>query len=167
MTNPLRLDVPPRAAGVIVALALVASVVTGGERSAVPSPAPKAEQPQQNSGNGELDPDKLNRKPSESEVQDLFSLPATAVATAPLAKPAIKAAPAAAAAPPLPFKYLGHMTKRGVVTVFVENNQQELSLAPGDVIETVYKVESASESAVVFTYLPLGQQQTLPLPGNL
>jgi hypothetical protein len=153
---------------VVVALALVASVVTGGERTAGPFPAAKAEPPQQNPGSGELDLEKLNRKPSESEVQDLFSLPATPVAAAaPQPKSVIKAPPAAPAAPPLPFKYLGHMDKRGVVTVFVESNQQELSLAPGDVVETVYKVESTSDSAVVFTYLPLGQKQTMPLPANL
>lgn len=48
--------------------------------------------------------------------------------------------------------------------VFLEQKGEPVQVAAGDAIEGLYRVDSVSESSVVFTYLPLGVTQTLAIP---
>ncbi len=41
--------------------------------------------------------------------------------------------------------------------------ERNLVLKPGDVIDNIYKLEEVNDSAVVLTYLPLSQRQTLSI----
>ena len=66
-------------------------------------------------------------------------------------------------APPLPFIYMGQLSEDASTTVFLVSGDRNLVVKPGDVIDNTYKLESVSESAVVLTYLPLSQRQTLPI----
>lgn len=167
MRNPLVRDVPPRAAFVVVALALLASVVTGRERAAVPE---IVEPEQRNVAAApvpveDLDVERLVRLRREEPFKDLFAsrsmTPPPAPAPVAAAKPAPPPAPSA---PPLPFRYLGRMVDGGKVVVFLLKNQDTLHAAPGDTLENAYKVESVTDSAVHFVYLPLGTKQALSVP---
>jgi hypothetical protein len=113
-----------------------------------------------------LDLGKLRRGPVAGPDSDAFGprsfRPAPAKA---------KGAPAAAApaappppppqAPPLPFAYIGRLAEDRDITVFLAMGERNLVVKPGEVIDNTYKLEEVSDSAVVLTYLPLSQRQTL------
>jgi hypothetical protein len=66
-------------------------------------------------------------------------------------------------APPLPFTYMGRLSEDRDTTVFLTLGDRNLVVKPGDTIDNTYKVEEVGESAVVLTYLPMNQRQTLPI----
>jgi len=66
-------------------------------------------------------------------------------------------------APPLPFIYMGHLAEDQSTTVFLTAGDRNLVVKPGDVIDNTYKVEQVTDSAVVLTYLPMNQRQTLAI----
>lgn len=66
-------------------------------------------------------------------------------------------------APPLPFKVIGHAIDDGRMAVFLQYNEQSLIARAGDLLIDQYKVEQVSDAAVVLTFLPLNQRQTLDL----
>jgi len=173
--RPLRArDISLGAAVTVAAFALLASVVTGREDSAVPlaaiatAPAspPGAREDQPVSGD-DLDLERLKRPKREGAPKDLFAgrswtpPPPPPPAPAPAAKPSPPPVPAA---PPLPYRYLGRLADNERLVVFLARNQDALSASAGDTLDNAYRVESVSESAVVFTYLPLNLQQTLAIP---
>lgn len=172
-----RRDVPFGAAVTIVALVLLATVVTGRDESASLSPAPEPAAPSPPRGAAkeataateDLDLARLNRPNREdaNQPQDLFAArswtpaaPAVPVNAAPQ-KPA---SPPAPSAPPLPFKYLGRKTDGDKVTVFLEKGEYAYRAGPGEVIDNTYRVVSIGVSTVDFVYLPLGTKQTLSFP---
>lgn len=64
-------------------------------------------------------------------------------------------------APPLPFRYVGMLGEDDAVTVFLAVGERDLAARVGETIDGSYRLESADGRNLVFTYLPLGQQQTL------
>lgn len=106
------------------------------------------------------------RRRGDLEVEDLFSSPApppAAAPPAPVAPP--KPEPAAApTAPPLPFTYLGRMTRRGNPVVYLQRNQEMVVAQAGETLDGTYLVESITPSAVQFVYLPLQSRQHLAIP---
>jgi hypothetical protein len=48
--------------------------------------------------------------------------------------------------------------------VFVSRNEEPYSVGQGDTIDNTYRIDEITDSAVTFNYLPLGTQQTLPIP---
>lgn len=169
--------------GLLAALGLVVvgSIVVGDEnkrkeehvvsqRAATPQmkALPQAE---------ELDLSPLRRAKPEGPIADPFAprsarkeIPATIVspsvgASAPsvveVAPP--PPPPPPPAAPPLPFRYLGKVVNDGNTSVYVVSGDKDHAAAPGSVIDGAYRVEALSETAIVFTYLPLGLQQTLSI----
>ena len=172
MKLPLLRDVPPRAAAVVVALALAAGVVTGAPWSTAPEPAVEpAARPVVSTGSAvamaePLDLESLQRRKKEGTVPDLFGLPASAQRAATLdlqARAAPPVPPPAPAAPPLPFRYLGRMADGERTVVFLEHGLGVASAAAGETVDN-YRIESISESAVTFVYVPLGTPQTLAVP---
>lgn len=159
-------DVPPRAAAIVVALALLAGAVTGNEQVVVPSQVAEspASPPAPAADGGDLDLQKLDRRARASEPVDLFAT----IAPAPTARPPVVAAVPAPAAPPaaptLPFRYLGRLADGERQIVFLERNREPMQVTVGDAIDGLYRIDSVSESSVVFTYLPLGVKQTLAVP---
>jgi hypothetical protein len=69
--------------------------------------------------------------------------------------------PPAPQAPPLPFRYVGMLGDDDATTVFLSVGDRDLAARVGDTIDGSYRLESADGRNLVFTYLPLGQQQTL------
>jgi hypothetical protein len=186
MKPVLMRDIPPRTAAVIVALAFIASVVSGGERiastPAIAEPAARADPARAEANTqpaaanlDDLDLGQLERREKRGRVNDLFANnappppPAIRRAPSPPPAPAVVAAAAPAepaprpTAPALPFRYLGKLVDGANVSVFLERNQDTLSVPVGGTIAGTYRVESVSESAVVFVYLPLGERQTLAI----
>jgi hypothetical protein len=66
-------------------------------------------------------------------------------------------------APPLPFTYMGRLSEERDTTVFLTQGDRNLVVKPGDTIDNTYKLEEVGESALVLTYLPMNQRQTLPI----
>lgn len=173
MKLPFPREIPRRAAAVVVALALIASVVAGREElssdsQAAPEPAsapamngaaPQASLP-------DLDLDKLNRSAKESKITDLFASKAV-VPSPPPVTVAITLAPPppppAPTAPALPFRYFGKWIDGDRTVVFLWNNAEGYSVAAGDTLEGTYRIEAITDSSVDFVYLPLGSKQTLPI----
>lgn len=155
----LKADLPRRATLVVVALALVAGVVTGREK---PSAAP-VEPVDRIATKIELDADidlsKLERPAPSAPQADPFARRSFA-APPPAAAPA---GPAKPAAPPLPFRYLGKLTENGRTEVFLLRGDDIVSIAPGQKIDAEYRVERISETEVSMTFLPLGTRQSLEL----
>ncbi len=163
---------PAGAAITVAALVLVASVVTGREEGRAPDRISNATiEPSGAVASEDLDLERLKRVKKEGEIQDLFADrfwnpgPAQAAST-PTAAATKPAPPPAPSAPPLPFRYLGRLADGDKLTVFLEKNQEALSAAAGDTIESTYQVESIADSAVNFVYLPLGTKQVLSIPAQ-
>ena len=74
--------------------------------------------------------------------------------------------PAPPMAPPLPFTYLGQLLQDGQLTVFLTSQNQNYAAKVGDIIDDRYRVDSIAAQSMVFTYLPLHQQQSLAI-GNV
>jgi len=164
-------EIPRRAALVVVALALIASVVAGREEvssdpQAAPAPAPAVNGVTPQAGLPDLDLDKLNRPHKADKITDLFASKAVAPIPAPVAV-AISLPPPppppAPTAPPLPFRYFGKWIDGDRTVVFLWNNSDGYSVAAGDTVEGTYRIESITDSSVDFVYLPLGSKQTLPI----
>ena len=116
-----------------------------------------------------LDLGKLRRRPTTEPDSEAFG-PRSFRPAAPKAPKGAAASAAAMAAPPppppqappLPFSYVGRLVEDSDTTVFLASGERNLIVKPGEVIDNTYKVEEVSERAVVLTYLPLSQRQTLP-----
>jgi hypothetical protein len=68
-------------------------------------------------------------------------------------------------APPLPFKYLGRLEESPERTVwYLLQGERLIVKASGEPIDSSYRIDGAEAGQLRFTYLPLGQQQTLTLP---
>lgn len=91
-----------------------------------------------------------------SHVSDWVPRPVEPVQMAPQPEPP-------PTAPPLPYRYFGRMTDlEGRTLVFVVTQLRALVLLnEGEILDSVYKVESIQSAQIVFTYLPLGEQQIL------
>jgi len=68
-------------------------------------------------------------------------------------------------APPLPFTFFGRLIDGAQRQVFLNQGERTVIVGAGDAIDGIYRVDRIEENAVHFTYLPLGQQQTLTIPG--
>jgi len=172
MKIQLNRDLPRRGAAVVIALALLATVVTGREqavdpevvvpverRAAEPSRAPQPER---------LDLEKLTRVRAEPTGADLFGSqvpPAQPAPIAPVAPPVIEPPPAPVA-PRLPYVYLGQMKKGDRLLIYLLKNQQLVITEPGATLDTDYRVAGVTESGVHFVYLPLDTKQLLAIPAS-
>lgn len=179
MRTPRTRDIPSWAALAVVALVLLASVVTGREdapqraapadvtASGAAAPAPATAQVQDPV---DLDLDKLQRPHKDGKIGDLFAprvAPVPVVVQPAVVRPVVvktEAAPLAPVAPPLPFKYLGLYVNGGRLVVFLSRNDEPYSVGQGETIDNTYRIDEITDTAVTFNYLPLGMQQTLPIP---
>jgi hypothetical protein len=164
MKTLLTRDIPPRAALAVVALALAATVVSGREKpDLAPEAAPASAPPRAAAAPAaaaeatpDLDPARLQRTRTDQAIADLFAAPAASApeASAPAPRPS---------APPLPFQFVARIVDGGNTSVYVMLGEDNYSVKPGLVIDRNYRVEQVTESAVTFTYLPMGTRQVLSL----
>jgi hypothetical protein len=162
------LEVPAGAAASMLALALLAGVVAGGEKADEPKViAPRDSIRVEPTASEDLDVARLVRTRTEQSAPDLFSNPlfvpppVAQPTPPPVAKPEPPPAPVA---PPLPYAYLGRMNHGERQIVYVLKNQDMLIAERGETLENAYRVEDISDASVVFVYLPLGTKQVLSIP---
>jgi hypothetical protein len=119
-----------------------------------------------------LDLQKLQRAPALDPDGDPFGPRSFRPAPPKIKAPSAAEAAALAAAqppppppmaPPLPFVYMGRLSEEKNTTVFLVMGERNLVVKPGDVIDNTYKIEEVGDAAVVLTYLPMNQRQTLPI----
>lgn len=68
-------------------------------------------------------------------------------------------------APPLPFTFFGRLLDGDRRQVFLNHRNQTLILGSGDTFDRVYRLDRIEDDRLHFTYLPLGQEQVLAIPG--
>jgi hypothetical protein len=146
-------------AGVAVVGAL-ASVVMGRE-----NPAPAVVEPVKRVDtrlqvSADFDLTKLEERMNEGAKVDAFAPRNFSPVIPPQAQ--VKAAAARPEAPPLPFRYLGKMVEDGNTKIFLANGEESITASPGQRIGD-YRIDKITEAEVRITYLPLKQQQSLPL----
>ena len=167
-------DIPPRAAAVVVALALLASMVTGREnpapaeasasRSADPLPEPAVRAP-------DLPIDKLMARSADVRVGDLFASaspsppPPASAPVAAISVPTPLAQPATPLTPPLPFNYVGRMVSSSRTVVYLLKGEEMLLVEAGQTLGE-YRVEGISDIAVSFVYTPSATTQILKFPAT-
>ena len=164
MSALLKVNVSPRTALVVIALALGVSVVLGRDaRSpAPPAPAPRAPEAPARAAAPDLELEKLGRPGLGEPLANLFAAPRIEPASR-TARPA-PVAPAVPAVPPLPFRYLGRIVDQGEAAVFVARDDRHFLAAPGAALGADYRIEEISPGAITIVYLPLGTRQSLPIP---
>jgi hypothetical protein len=153
----------------VLALVLVASVVTGREKpSTVPVEPVKRMNARVEASDADLDVARLKR-PEREEGQvattaDPFARRSFAPAQAAAAPAAAPEAPPQA--PQLPFTYLGKVIEDGKLSVFLARGDDSFSLPAGkrQKLDDQYRVDKVTETQVVFTYLPMNTKQTLDIP---
>lgn len=69
-------------------------------------------------------------------------------------------------APPLPFTYLGKKHEDEQWEVFLGRGDQTFIVRQQSLIEGTYRVDSIQPPTLTLTYLPMNQQQTLPIGGS-
>lgn len=161
-----------------IVLVLLASLVIGAEtrrqEAVLSAPVPAASatpapQPQPQAGD-DLEVEKLHRSKRAEPIVDVFAqklvaapLPAVLLAAPPPqpAEPAVPAPPPAA--PALPFRFVARFAENGATRLLLANGDKEHNVAGGETLEGTYRVDSISEQAVTFTYLPMKTVQTLSL----
>lgn len=73
------------------------------------------------------------------------------------------AAAAPAAAPPLPFRYVGRLVQNGRTEILLMRGTMLHSIAEGDEIDGEYRVERITGASIQFSYLPGQVRQKLDL----
>ena len=68
---------------------------------------------------------------------------------------------AAPVAPALPYTYFGRMTESGRTVVFLQRGERSYTVRSGDLLDNIYRVDDITPTAVILTYLPLKQRQSL------
>ena len=93
--------------------------------------------------------------------RDLFAGKSWRVAPPPLPPPK-------PVAPPFPYVFAGSMRDEsdpGKVVLFIARGDRPFVVRKGDALGNTYRLDDITEGEAVFTYLPLQQQQRLPI-GN-
>lgn len=158
----------------VLALGLIASVVTGRERpsGAVAEPAARIDTRLQTSPRGaaqevDLDLSKLARRGEEAKAEgppavDPFARRSFSPAQA--APQAANAPASAPTAPPLPFVYLGKAIEDGKLEIFLSRGEKSYSVHAKQKLDDEYRIDKVTETSITFTYLPLKTRQTLDIP---
>ncbi|MPZ43700.1 MAG: hypothetical protein GEV05_09905 [Betaproteobacteria bacterium] len=64
-------------------------------------------------------------------------------------------------APALPFRFIGRQDADGVPLIFLEQQEQIHIVRIGETVADAWRLDKADDQALVFTYVPLGQQRKL------
>jgi len=73
--------------------------------------------------------------------------------------------PAPPQAPPPPFRFIGAQEIDGVLQVFLEQQGRTHIARAGEVIADGWRLDKLTERAVIFTYVPLGQERSIQIGG--
>lgn len=102
------------------------------------------------------------REPLSASQGELFG-PRSWESPAPKArKPARRAEPAA---PPMPYRVAGQVTREGGMRVVLAKADRIYEVREGDTLEDGYRIESIRPDAVTLVYLPLARRERLQVSG--
>jgi hypothetical protein len=161
---------PTQRRGALIALAvgLGAVAIFDGEeasRSTVSAaPASRAPAP---SGMGARAPlpdialDKLDEKIPRDPVGDAFEVRSWEPPAPPRKEPPPHPPPPQA--PPLPYTYVGKIMDGGQVIVFLAKQDRNYMVKEGETLDGIYRIDDINAGTMLFTYLPLNQQQILAI----
>jgi hypothetical protein len=76
---------------------------------------------------------------------------------------AVSAPPEPPRAPPLPYAYFGQMAEDGKAVVFLVRGDRNFAVRQGETLDSTYRIDEIRKDALIMTYLPLQQQQTLAI----
>jgi hypothetical protein len=155
-----------RGALIAIAIGLALLAIFDSEdtsRSAVSAaPAPRA-LPAPAKGAGAPLPDialdKLDEKIPREPVGDAFEVRSWE----PPAPPRKEPPPPPPQAPPLPYTYVGKIMDGGQVIVFLAKQDRNYVVKQGETLDGTYRIDDIKAGTMVFTYLPLDQQQILAI----
>jgi len=68
-------------------------------------------------------------------------------------------------APPPPFRFIGAQELDGVLQVFLEQQGRTHIARAGEIIVDGWRLDRLTERAVIFTYVPLGQERSIQIGG--
>jgi len=72
--------------------------------------------------------------------------------------------PSAPEAPPLPFRYIGHLVEDGKTYVFLAHGEEAITTQTGQKLAgNDWRLDKITEQEVVLTYLPLKKKHSIPL----
>jgi hypothetical protein len=152
---------------IVVALALAAFAMFDSEddnRGAVSAaPAPRLKQP---GGKGATAPlpeiafDRLDQKIARDPVADALEPRSWEPPPPPKKDPPPPPPPQA---PPLPYTYMGKIMEGNQVVVFLSKQDRNYVVKKGETVDGTYRVDDIGSGTMVFTYLPLDQQQILAI----
>lgn len=81
--------------------------------------------------------------------------------------PKITVAPAPPMAPPMPYKFAGKLLQNGQLQVFLTKGDATISITPGQLLDSVYRVETIDENKIILVHLPSGVTDTIPVNSSL
>ena len=111
----------------------------------------------------DLQLDRLRPRPEMKSELDAFAAKSWYVAPPPPPEPKQVEKPKPKA-PPLPFAYMGSFREEsGMPIVYLVANNRTFVVRAGDIIDDAYRVDKITSDEVVFTYLPMSQEQTLSI----
>lgn len=170
MSALLKMNVSPRTALAIIALAALVSLVATGREAPSPAPPPEpgraADAGPREAPSG-LELDRLERPTLGEPRANLFATPRPApAARAARPAPVVAAAPAAPVAPAVPFRYLGKIVDGERTAVFLARNDEHFRAERGATLAGQYRVEDITSTAITLVYLPLGTRQSVPIPAR-
>jgi hypothetical protein len=111
-------------------------------------------------------------KIEQAAAKDPFAARGWLAPVAPAASPTTTVAtvvvpPPPPTAPPVPFRFVGLLEEKSAKpAAFIAKGDALFVVHVGDVVESVYRVESFNSAQVVVTYLPLQQRQTIEVTGG-
>lgn len=77
--------------------------------------------------------------------------------------PAAPVAAAAPTAPPVPYAFIGKKQEGETWEVYLTRGEQTFVARQGEVLEGNYRIDRIQPPTMTLTYLPLGQEQSLPI----
>lgn len=100
--------------------------------------------------------ERLERPKGAAKVENLFAAPART-------PPPARLAASTPSAPPFPYAIAGNLVDKGLMTIVFAKQNQYFVLGVGEILENTYRIDAINSNSIAVTYLPLGQQQILPL----
>lgn len=70
---------------------------------------------------------------------------------------------AAAGVPPMPYRFAGTSSQGGATQYLLARGERVFAVQVGEILDSLYRVESTSEHEIALRYLPLGLRQIIPL----
>jgi len=151
-----------RAYQILLVLALAVAATREVRAADAPSKNDAAAADLGRRGNSSLRLDLLNRERAITGSGSAFGTKSWVVVPPPPKPAPVVVEPPKA--PPLPFRYMGQVDDgRGGRTFFLIRGTNTLSVTVGENIDGTYRLESADNGILQFTYLPLRERQSLQI----